>query len=339
LFVKLVVSHRIPVFELPDETCQADSCRSLVEAAGRGEIDFAAFVHGHYPGSPLPPHALPGLKTIGFWDARHVQNWGLDWHRNEGIELTFCSAGSLDFASDNGDFELGTNDLTITRPWQRHRVGNPWVGPSRLHWVIVDLGVRRPDQAWRWPAWIVLSREDIQDLTRLLRHNEHPVVRSASPLRDCFERMAAAVRQGNVRNPQSAFAVLLNELFLQLLTLLRECPRPLDPSLSDRRRTVQMLLDELQQNEELLGQEWCADSMAAACGLGGTQFSKYCKELVNLTPIQFLQQARLEAAARMLRERTDLTVTQIAQRTGFSSGQYFATLFRHRFGAAPSQSR
>ena len=31
---------------------------------------------------------LPGLKMAGYWDADSDQDWGLPWHRNEGIELT-----------------------------------------------------------------------------------------------------------------------------------------------------------------------------------------------------------------------------------------------------------
>lgn len=304
-----------------------------------GSLDFAACVHGHYPGAPLPPDTLPGLKSVGYWDAKHEQQWGLDWHRNEGVELTFCSAGSLAFAAEQHEFELGTDDLTITRPWQQHRVGAPWVGPSRLHWVILDVGVRRPDQPWRWPAWVVLSREDLEELTTCLRHNEHPVLRSATALRECFEGLAAAVRECPNRQPESSLAVLLNQLLLQLLTLLRASARPLDRSLSESRRTVRLFLDDLQISLELLSREWCANSMAAACGLGATQFSKYCRELVNSSPIQFLQHARLEAAAKLLIERPDLSVTQVAHRVGFASSQYFATLFRQRFGAAPSERR
>ncbi len=28
------------------------------------------------------------VRTVGYWNAKHDQGWGLDWHRNEGIELT-----------------------------------------------------------------------------------------------------------------------------------------------------------------------------------------------------------------------------------------------------------
>ena len=80
-----------------------------------------------------------GIRTVGRWDARHDQRWGLDWHRNEGIELTLLSRGRLAFATDAGEQVLRPGDLTVTRPWQRHRVGAPFVTPGRLHWLILAL--------------------------------------------------------------------------------------------------------------------------------------------------------------------------------------------------------
>ena len=62
---------------------------------------------------------MPGIKTIGFWDARKDQDWMLGWHRNEGIEITL-EQGSLGFMWTI--MNTACNDITITRPWQRHRV-------------------------------------------------------------------------------------------------------------------------------------------------------------------------------------------------------------------------
>jgi hypothetical protein len=115
------------------------------------------------------------VKTVGFWDAEHDQQWGLDWHRNEGLELTYLERGTLAFGVDDHQYALHPDDLTITRPWQPHRVGTPHVTAGRLHWVILDVGVRHPHHAWRWPGWLVLTKADIQELTNFLRQNEQPV--------------------------------------------------------------------------------------------------------------------------------------------------------------------
>jgi AraC family L-rhamnose operon regulatory protein RhaS len=150
--------RQIPIYGDHDETYRADSCGPLALASTAGQLSLFAIRHGHYPGKPLPPNALPGLKMLGHWDVREDQDWGLGWHFNEGIELTFLESGSLEFAVDDREYSLGPDDLTIARPWQRHRVGKPQVTASRLHWIILDVGVRRPNQDWKWPSWLLLSQ-------------------------------------------------------------------------------------------------------------------------------------------------------------------------------------
>ena len=126
------MTKRVPIYTSQDETYQADTCQPLLQAARVGGIRLETLVHGHYPGRPLPRAALPGLKTVGYWDAEGPQAWGLGWHQNEGIELTLLERGGLDFAAEKTECRLRPNDLTVTRPWQRHRLCYPHIGPGRL---------------------------------------------------------------------------------------------------------------------------------------------------------------------------------------------------------------
>ena len=81
------------------------------------------------------------------------------------------------------------------------------------------------------------------------------------------------------------------------------------------------------------------DSMAGACGLGRTHFSSYCRKLFNVAPVDFLTGLRVDAAARLLMESPEVSVTEIAFRCGFQSSQYFAKVFRARQGCSPGAFR
>ncbi len=329
----------IPIYEGCEATYQADSCGPLMRAAETGQIRFEALARGHYPGQRLPRGALSRIKSIGFWDAMHDQTWALGDHRNEGLELTFLEAGNLGFAVDGTDFQLGADDLTITRPWQLHRVGQPHVTAGRLHWVILDVGVRRPDQPWHWPSWLVLAKADIDELTRMLRHNEHPVWHATADVRHCFQRIARVLETRDSRAEISWLTVLLNELLLCVLDVLREHSICLDESLSETKRAVALFLDDLASSPPLLRREWTSREMAAACHLGVTQFIQYCRTITNLTPFKYLNQCRLDTAARILKQDGDRSITSVALECGFSSSQYFATVFHRQFGIAPSAYR
>ncbi len=183
------------VFRGDGRAWHADTCDPLKAAAGRGAVRLCALAHGAYPGRRLPPRTLPEICTAGFWDAPRDQDWGLDWHRNEGIEFTCVSRGRTAFAVRGREYLLRRGQLTITRPWQAHRVGNPRVGACRLHWLILDVGVRRPHQTWRWPSWLVCTPEDLRRLTTLLSHNERPVWTVGREIGRCFEQLAGAVEE------------------------------------------------------------------------------------------------------------------------------------------------
>jgi len=330
------VANLPPVYKEHGETYAADTCAPVARAVRQGQLRHETLVHGHYPGRKLPPQALPGVKTVGFWDAPHDQDWGLECHRNEGNELTLLETGRLGFAVDGRRFTLKPGDMTITRPWQLHSVGDPYVSAGRLHALILDVGVRRPHQAWKWPPWLVLSKPDRLELTTMFRQNEQPVWRAAEPLQRCFQRIALAVETDHAGANVSRLTLLLNELFLLLLEMWRDSDIPLDASLSSSLRTVEMFLQSL-PNE--LNHEWTVPRMARLCGLGVTHFVHHCKRVTNMTPLQYLNHCRLEAAGRLLIEEPQYSVTKIAMDCGFASPQYFATVFARHFGCSPRDYR
>jgi AraC family L-rhamnose operon regulatory protein RhaS len=123
---------------------------------------------------------------------------------------------------------------------------------------------------------------------------------------------------------------------MSVLDMLQDNHVRLDPSLSSTIRTVELLLDDLRRN---LVQPWTVTSMAECCGLGVTHFVHQCKQLTNMTPAQYLNHCRIEAASHMLVEKAKMSITDIAFSCGFSSSQYFATVFRRHLGCSPSTFR
>ncbi|WP_044251336.1 helix-turn-helix transcriptional regulator [Rhodopirellula sp. SWK7] len=331
------MSRDIPTFSDPERTHWADSCRPLSDAAEHGMIEFHTLVHGHYPGRTLPEDVLPGLKTVGFWDSMGNQNWGLDWHCNEGIELALLERGSLDFSASGKQTKLLPGDLTLTRPWQKHRVGAPNVRPSRLHWFIIDLEVRRPHQEWRWPHWIVLAPADLKELTTFLRHNDQTVWRDAAEVRRCFTRIADVIQNDATGTGLSWLTVLLNELLIHMLDLIRSQDAPIDKSLATPERTVELFLDDLRSEPRQLRLKWSVRLMAHSCGLGVTRFTDHCRDQTEYTPMQYLNRLRLEFATQLMRDHPEMTNAKLADSCGFRSASYFATAFRKQFGCTPHQ--
>lgn len=328
-----MAQQHAPIYREQGKTYHADSCEPLIEAVDHGELELAAIGRATYPGERMPGHVLPGLQSTGYWDAKQEQSWGLPWHRNEGIELSFLETGSMPFSVDGKDLLLTPGSLAITRPWQPHRLGAPNIGIGRLHWIIIDVGVRQPHQEWSWPEWLVILPDDLAELTAYLRENEQPVWGATKEIQDCFQQIGKTLKE---KKSPSRLAVYANELLLHLLDLFREQNASRTKSLTDAQRSAELFLSSL---EASYADEWTLGSMADSCGLGVTRFVHYCKKITNQTPQQYLNQLRLEAATRMLVADAAKSITDIAFDCGFSTSQYFATAFRKQHGVTPRQFR
>jgi len=316
-----------------------DSCAPQCAAARRGKIQLHALSKGHYPGKILKPSRLPGINSIGFWDAAGGQDWGLDPHRNEGVEICFLETGGMPFSVEAKNFELCAGQFTLTRPWQLHKLGRPNIGPGKLHWLILDVGVRRPNQDWRWPDWVTLTGPDKMLLTRKLRHNDAAVWNASQGMTDAFRGLSQSLQKWGNPHIESRMIVLLNLLLVEILATLTRQHAHEDPKLVSRRYTVKLFLQDLAANRASSSQPWTLREMASECGMGITALSKYCRELVNNGPVDYLNHCRLEHAAKQLGENPAQSITEIAFNNGFSSSQYFATAFRRKFNRTPGGHR
>jgi AraC family L-rhamnose operon regulatory protein RhaS len=301
-----------PIYQAQKRTYVVDTCEPQRRAIDEGKIEFHALTHGHYPGERLKRGTLSGVSSMGYWDAVGPQDWGLEAHRNEGIEIVLLETGGMPFSVDKSRYDLTAGDLTITRPWQLHRLGSPDIGPGRLHWVIFDVGVRRPDQAWRWPSWVSITPEDLDELTTLLRHNETPVWRSTPAARCAFGRIAEAIKDRDTPNRISRIQVELSVLLLEILQMLRSQGGEGDPGLTSAQRTVALFLEDLEHNPASLARQWTLKEMAEHCGMKVTAFTKYCRKITNTSPAKYLARCRLNRAAHLLANEPQITITRIA---------------------------
>lgn len=328
-----------PIYVESGQSYRTDPGRPQRRALREGKILLTTLARGNYIGKRLTPGALPGIRIIGTLHAVSHQDWGTEWHRNEGIEICHLESGRMPFLVDRECHTLQCDDLSITRPWQLHRLGNPNITEGRLHFVVIDVGVRRPDQPWTWPTWAVLLKKDLDELTHILRHTPRPVCHGTREIRHCFQAIARLVESYDNENNASHLHVLLNELLVLLLGLLRQSRVPLDPALSGRRHTVELFLKDLAANPSGLDEAWTVETMARRCGLSPSTFLTYCKELTNLPPSLYVARCRVDFAAGLLRNNSAMTITEAAYAAGFSSSQYFATVFRRFYQCTPRAFR
>lgn len=81
------------------------------------------------------------------------------------------------------------------------------------------------------------------------------------------------------------------------------------------------------------------DELVARSGVPTVRFFTEFKEQTGMTPNDYLLRGKVKGAANLLRSNPSLSITTIAHEMGFSSSQYFATVFRRYLGISPTEYR
>ncbi len=87
-----------------------------------------------------------------------------------------------------------------------------------------------------------------------------------------------------------------------------------------------------------MAEDICLDELAAEAGLSVFHFARMFKKSVGVPPRVYLTQLRMEKASALLR-LSNLSITEIAQEVGYSSGQVLARIFLKYHHRSPTDYR
>lgn len=132
------------------------------------------------------------------------------------------------------------------------------------------------------------------------------------------------------------FLKAVEENILQeiLLTLLRYGERKLSVSGG----TAEKIQEAAQYISENYASEITLHTAAELSYMEDTYFSKQFKKLTGFGFNEYLTQTRIKAAENLL-ATTSLSIGEIAEKCGFSAGNYFGDVFKSLKGVSPSQFR
>jgi AraC-like DNA-binding protein len=87
-----------------------------------------------------------------------------------------------------------------------------------------------------------------------------------------------------------------------------------------------------------LSEKLSSSELAEVACMSASHFSRVFKSETGLSPVEYLQKARLERAKKLILAG-DLSITQVALSSGFSGGSYLTERFKSAFGMTPSEFR
>jgi AraC-like DNA-binding protein len=129
------------------------------------------------------------------------------------------------------------------------------------------------------------------------------------------------------RNEHSEAAIVLNEPTAQ------DQETESEPSAQDKEfmaRATQLV------EQHLSSPQYGVKHLAADLCMERTGLYKKLTLMMQQSPVAFIRSIRLHRAAEML-QSGDMTVTDVAERSGFCSTSYFSKCFQKEFGCKPSE--
>ena len=90
--------------------------------------------------------------------------------------------------------------------------------------------------------------------------------------------------------------------------------------------------------EKMADSDLSVEDIGAVMNLSRVQLYRKVKALTGCSPVDLLRKARLSEAHRLLME-SDLSVSEIAYKVGFTSPSYFTKCFKEEYGKVPGEVR
>jgi len=249
------------------------------------------------------------------------------WHSHEGFELLFLLDGATayEFAGRRG-VELRGGHFLVVPPGLVHRGLHNVRSPCTI--CGLALNASRPS-AWKHTAF---TSADVGRLRTTLENASQKVHPFNPALRWLVRRLLEET--GNYpANPhrQEAGIALRSLICAALVEAMRQMLVPVTQPKEFAAAAIAYLRKHL---SEAVGM----DDLVRHVGFSRARMFDIFKAQTGLTPNDYLQRARVEKAQEQLKQ-TNLSVTQIGLATGFSSGQYFSTVFARYTGVSPTAFR
>ena len=249
------------------------------------------------------------------------------WHSHEGFEMLFLLDGATAYEfSGQGQATLHGGHFLVVPPKLVHRGLHDMRSPCTI--CGLALKVSRPS-AWRNTTF---TASNLNRLRRALEQGSTKAHPFSPALRWLVRRLMEETANYPTTPHRPEAAIALRGL---ICTVLVESMRQILVPPTAPKEFVTAAIEYLRQH---LQDAVRMDDLVKHVGFSRARMFDMFKAQTGLTPNDYLQRLRVEKAQEQLRHG-NLSVTDIALANGFSSGQYFSTVFTRYTGVSPTDFR
>ena len=252
----------------------------------------------------------------------------LDWHWHDYFEINFVASGNLHYFIENKEYFLQEGDAIFINSGRLHR-GYSDNLTQVSNTIVFDGTVFCEDTSSEWYSSLI--QEFVHsDINGLILTPDIPWMKAVL---DKLKAMYGDYQKQNFASKLSVKGYLCT-IFAEILnnTAHTSCPTALN---TEKMKRMRKLLSYIAQN--YMNPITLTD-LASAAGLSDAECSRFFSSQMNQSPFSYLNQYRIERSCELL-VNTDLSISDIALRSGFNSFSYYGKRFREKMHCTPSEYR
>jgi AraC-like DNA-binding protein len=271
--------------------------------------------------------ATLGLDLVDKVAALRLHNADrLSWHSHSCFEILLVTGGGTAYEIEAaGTVDLPGGHFLVVPPGTLHRGLHDLRSPADLVGMMVDFQLT--SAARHGP----FSLDEVDWLRRKWTDGAKVGWRMSTELKS---RMKSLPRDFNAVDTRCLGAVA--SLRLAVCGILLEAASVIDAA--DRYTADGSVRRAIEYMELHLTDPPSVDAVAKVLNCSRAKLFDIFKRSTGMTPVDFWQRLRIDRAQKMIRY-TDKSITEIAFDCGFSTSQYFSTVFRRYSGCSPSDFR
>lgn len=269
---------------------------------------------------PIPYYITTGLTTLAPGEQHpNRRNFGL-------FDLLWVVKGTLYMGEEDQQWEVKSGQTLLLLPDRYHYAVKPCEEETVFYWTHFDFkGTWQQADLDASPVYPIRNAWDNPYSIRIRQYASPPE----------FALAERHLRQMLAYSNQFRSAAYWNEqqLFMELLRLLEEGYKGNadSPALNLAEKTEAYLRQHYQE-------EVTNEVLAEALHFHSNYIVRCMKEIYNCTPMEYLQEYRLEQA-KLLLVKTEWSIAQISEHVGFQYTPYFSSCFKKYTGISPLRFR
>jgi len=285
------------------------------------------------------------------WRAHLTGRWGVHSDGLPGGAMVFhgilCGRAFLKRSEDGRSFELGPGDVAIVTLADAHSMTSepgghsiPITSLSRKDGPLPTLAHGTRGELTRMMCGSFLldhpARASVLDLLpRVLRACPGTASKRSWALATLSLLEEEIEREGQTARTTSLADSMLTHILSEAAALEDAPPSGLLAAARDEQVGRALALVHAEPAED-----WTAEKLAAKVGMSRTRFFDRFSELVGEPPARYIARWRVHAAADLLRRgAVAMSMTEIAEKVGYSSEDALSRAFKRHIGVAPGEYR